>query len=187
MSNNQGSPFLTQKLPQFLVAECEGDKATILRSGDYQKTLSFVKDAFPSTRRATQIVLSACLDGEKVGVTEEVWSYMAASLTLIHVELDYSRWERIQVYTQRGSNYYEVDLATETVEGLKQKVHTKEGIPYQTQHLWMSHPEFAAEIQDGHKLIYYGINRERALLALDESASAQHSRNRARTGCTGRG
>ncbi|KAG8763347.1 hypothetical protein FRC11_004475 [Ceratobasidium sp. 423] len=181
MSNNRGFPSTTQKIPRFLIAEYGGDKAVILRNVDYQKTLGFVKEVFPSAHRAVRIILNAQLDeDDMIEITEEVWSCMVTSLTLIHVELDHSRWERVYVRTQWGGNYYEIDLAMETVEGLKQKVEDREGIPSSEQHLW----NFNSEIYNGYKLVHYGVRKGSTLLALDEAASMEHSR-RGRPGCMG--
>ncbi|CAE7142209.1 unnamed protein product [Rhizoctonia solani] len=139
MSNNNVRPSDTKKMTQFLVAEHKGDKATILRDPNYQRTLGYIREAFPASESATGIVLSAQLEqtGGLVQITEECWSDMLSSLMLIQVELDRSHWGTATVYVQGKARYYEVDFATETGNALKNKIFAKEGLLCHKQHLWI--------------------------------------------------
>ncbi|KAJ1302338.1 hypothetical protein OPQ81_001153 [Rhizoctonia solani] len=189
MSNNRGFPFTKQKKPQFLVAEHEGDKATIPRDPDYKNTIEYINQVFPRSRRAAQIILTAQLEefGGVVEITEELWFRLLPSLILIGVELDFSRWERIKVSIQGRPRYFEVDLTTETVEDLKNKVQATEGIPSQEQHFWFagdqSNSDYNFELWSG-KLAYWGVDSERTILVLNEIASAELAKARSPGGCS---
>ncbi|KDN35174.1 hypothetical protein RSAG8_11819, partial [Rhizoctonia solani AG-8 WAC10335] len=110
-----------------------------------------------------------------VEITEELWPTMLPILMLIEVELDFSRWERIHVTVRGRSRYYEVNLTTETVEDLKNKVQATDGIPSREQYLWcsnQSYPRFDFQLSSG-KLIYQGVGRKSTILVLDAVASAE--------------
>ncbi|CAE6454749.1 unnamed protein product [Rhizoctonia solani] len=194
VSNYRVVPSTEPRGPQFLVAGFEGDKATIPRDANYQKTVAYIRQAFPRSCRAPQIILNTRLEqfGGVVLITEELWSSVLPGLMLIEVELEYSRWELIHVHVEGRSRYYEVDLNRATVEDLKSKVQAAEGIPSQEQHLWFSEDQanprtqsYYSELKSG-GLLRKKVDGKCTLLVLNEVASAELAKDRIARGCSAR-
>lgn len=160
-----------------LVVEHNGQKTTIPRNSDYQKTIASIKKNIRSLKAVSddQLILLTLLKevDDHVQITPDQWADFLPRLNLIRVKLDNElnassvfsdncrqcptplpAGEQIILMTRMGrTTTYNVNLSTLTVYDLKELIEDKEGDPVGRQLLTFD----GRRLMDKKRLADYGI------------------------------